>query len=351
MEEFEYLNDIIDNLLEKKIINRQRKCRIEEEEIDRNIRLSDIEKYNFSDDELEYVMNSLKEKGIYVIGSSPAYYANFDNYIYAVKKGVPQKTKKVTKTESLDLLKKYKETHDINDRNKLVESYIGLVNFIASKYVNVTGIDHYELASYGYEGLIVSIEKLDFSKHSVSSYIHNTINGYILNGISKEQGFSCNDQFYLDYIKARKKVLYKYEEDNMTEYELLDEILEEILKNRKDSQCSQEKSKNKFYYAYASSIEQLEMENPKNEIEDLIDEVFQQELNDVLIRTLESVTPVQKQNIMLRYGFDMDAPLSLSKIAKIVGLSANGVDLSVKRGIQKIKNNKKSIHSLKEFIV
>ena len=65
MEEFEYLNDIIDNLLEKKIINRQRKCRIEEEEIDRNIRLSDIEKYNFSDDELEYVMNSLKEKCIY----------------------------------------------------------------------------------------------------------------------------------------------------------------------------------------------------------------------------------------------------------------------------------------------
>lgn len=345
-EEFEYLNDVIDKMIENNCFIRQKKFRFKSEMIDKTIKLSTIERYNFSDEELEYVMNYLKDNDIYVLGSSPALYTSFENYIYVLKKGVPQKTNILTKKESLDLLKKYKETHDIRDRNKLVESYIGLVNYITSKYVNTTGIDYYELASYGYEGLIVSIENLDLSKFGISSYIYNTINGYILNGIAQEQGFAFNDQFYLNYVKARKKVLSQHEEENVSEYDLLEEILDETSKLQK---YIPEKSKNKFYEAYSMSLDDLNIEDSSNEIDAFIESEFQEVLRKNVRKSLEILSPVQKQYIMLRFGFDNDIPLTLEEVAKKFNISINGVYLPVTRGIKKIRNNKKIFTLLEEL--
>lgn len=340
MDNFEYLNEFLDEMLEKNYITRKNHSKFGNEIIDRSIQLSTIERYAFSDEELEYVMNYLKEKDIYVLGSSPALYTNFDNYRYVVKNGVPRKSIELKKEEQFNLLRKYQETHDIYDRNKVVESYIRMVNSIALKYADITGIDQDELASYGYEGLIVSIENIDLSTNFSSSYFFNMINGYILNGIAQEQGFVFNDQFYLNYVKARKKILQKHEFETISEYDLLEEILEETLKNRKDSEYSQEKSKNKFYNAYSISLEDFEIEESKDEINAVIEREFQKEISKNIRKSLEILSPIQKHNIMLRFGIGYDDPLTLQEVSEFVNISASGVDFSIKRGIKKIRDDK-----------
>ena len=44
-----------------------------------------------------------------------------------------------------------------------IKDNMHLVNFVAYKYAAYTGIDLYELESYGYEGLMVALENFDFS--------------------------------------------------------------------------------------------------------------------------------------------------------------------------------------------
>lgn len=348
MDNLKYLDDIIDSIIDRNLYYRKNNSRYGDEIFEKRIKLSTIEKYNFEDEELKYIMNYLEKKEIYVLGSSPALYTDFDNYRCVVKRGVPRKSMELNQEEQFNLLKKYQETHDITDRNKVVESYIRMVNSIALKYADITGIDQDELASYGYEGLIISIDNLDLSKKFSSSYFFNTINGYILNGIAKEQGFGSSDRFYFDYVKARKKILQKPEFENISEYDLLEEILEETLGNRKDSDYSKEKSKNKFYSVYATSFDNLNIIDEENKINQVIEKEFQRELKQIVRDSLEVLSPVQKKNIMLRYGFD-DCPLTLEEVSKRVNISINGVDYSVKRGIQKIRKKKSLIKVLEDL--
>ena len=348
MEDFEYLNEFLDSMIDKNLICRNRLSRSDNEKFDRSIMLYDIEMCNFDDEELNYVMNYLNDRNICVLGSSPALYTGFPNYRYVLKSSVPRKSLELSQEEQFELIKKYRKTHDITYRNKVVESFIRMVNSIAVKYIDITGIDQDELASYGYEGLMVAIDNLDLSKKFSSAYIFRIINGYILNGITKEQGFKCSNNFHLDYVKARKKVLKEHEEENVSEYDLLEEILKETFKDRKDSEFSRKKSRNMFYAAYASSLEDVEIIDENNKIDEIIEEVFQEELKDITVDFFEILTPRQKEILMMRFGFNDDY-MSLPKIAKELGISNNGVNLTVKRSIKKLENNRLLYKELRDF--
>lgn len=335
--EFEYLDEFIDKLIDKCLIYRKNQYRANDGTIEKNIKLSEIERYGFEDEELEYIMNYLKERDIYVLGSSPAVYTVFDNYRYIRKESVPRTSVELPEEEQIELIKKYQETNNLKYRNKLAESYIRMVNCYALKYVDLTGIDLDELASYGYEGLLFAIDNMDLSKNVCSSYIANSIEKYLLNGIAKEQGFK-NDRFHLEYVAGKKKVMERHDGDGISEYDLLDEILAETFVNRKDSEFSRRAAKNRFFVNYATSLDSQEIIDESNVEFDVIEKVFQEQLKENTEAVLSNLTPRQKEIVKLRFGFNGKEPMTLEKIANKIGISANGVDLAVRAAKKKIKS-------------
>ena len=81
---------------------------------------------------------------------------------------IPKKI--LTKEEEIDLFKEYKETGDIEIRNKLVEHNLRWVLSLSSKFVG-QGSDKDDLVQVGNEGLIRAVEKFDVTKgYRLSTY-------------------------------------------------------------------------------------------------------------------------------------------------------------------------------------
>ncbi len=81
--------------------------------------------------------------------------------------------------EEKKLFEDYKKTQDIALRNKIVEKYIYLVEYVAKKYVN-KGIDYDDLYQVGCYGLIMAAQRFDANVGvKFSTYAVPTIMGEI----------------------------------------------------------------------------------------------------------------------------------------------------------------------------
>ena len=81
--------------------------------------------------------------------------------------------------EEKKLFEDYKKTQDIALRNKIVEKYIYLVEYVAKKYVN-KGIDYDDLYQVGCYGLIMAAQRFDANVGvKFSTYAIPTIMGEI----------------------------------------------------------------------------------------------------------------------------------------------------------------------------
>lgn len=348
MEEFEYLNSTIDKLIDKHIVYQKNNTFYTEEGIKMSINLTDLENYKFEDEEIQYVMDYLKKRDIYVLGSSPAVYRCFDNYRYVRKPKTSFSSIKLPEDKQIELIRKFKETSDIKYRNTLVESYIDTVKQYTIKYASATGIDKDELSSYGYEGLILAINKLDLSKNVCKTYILNMIHKHILIGVSLEQGFK-NDDLHIKYVKSKKQVMLRHKGDNLSEYDLLDEIVDEIFKDEAGYDKCVITAKNRIYANYATSLDSQEIidEDIENQIiENILTKKRNAEINRLLT---EKLTNRQMSILTQRFGLNNKKPLLLTDLAEKENITPSCVDITIKRTINKIKKDHKLLKKIRNL--
>ena len=83
--------------------------------------------------------------------------------------------------EANELFRKFRETGDINIRNKLVENYIYVAEILAKKFAG-RGVEYDDLLQVASEALIVGVEKFDPDMGvQFTTYITPTVTGVIKN--------------------------------------------------------------------------------------------------------------------------------------------------------------------------
>ena len=235
----------------------------------------------------------------------------------------------LTKEENLELLKKYRDTKDATLKEKLVLGNLGLVDKVAKQYIKSDEDSIDELRSYGYEGLMQSIDRFDYTKgHAFSDYVIPYIRGYILNRRGEIDGIKSGVWATLFYkcksivekenfqtLSENPDLAVEINELMFTEFEERlakgQEIPFKPSKNNLFSEWQKNTNLVKITTFFNKKIEDLYDSNEDTKIDSFIDydnimEVESKILNDELRETLKKVTnnlnERERKIILLRYG-------------------------------------------------
>ena len=210
---------------------------------------------------------------------------------------------------------------NINSKNrkKLIECNLKLVVFVAKRFFNRSyeSLTHMDLIEAGNIGLIKAIEKFDYKKgYRFSTYASH----YIKKEIIKE--------IYNADRMIRKP--YYYEEKLTKNKENVDNILslEEDITN-----LLTEDSKPLMYFIKDDSC-------------DIYEDISYFELKEIINDILNTLTPRQKQVLLLRYGFDNNEFKNLEEVGKLIGISREGARKALVKAFKKIRDNK----DLKDYL-
>ena len=127
-----------------------------------SIRLHHIMALKLSEAELEHVMDYLKLNNIRVGGKGSTLDGEFENYDYVTTYKESALPLAVPADVTLYKIVMYKQNHDQKLREEIITDNMRLVPYVAYRYAIATGINQHELESYGYEALILALEKFDF---------------------------------------------------------------------------------------------------------------------------------------------------------------------------------------------
>jgi len=210
---------------------------------------------------------------------------------------------------------------NINSKNrkKLIECNLKLVVFVAKRFFNRSyeSLTHMDLIEAGNIGLIEAIEKFDYKKgYRFSTYASH----YIKKEIIKEI-------YNADRMIRRP---YYYEEKLTKNKENVDNILslEEDITN-----LLTEDSKPLMYFIKDDSC-------------DIYEDISYFELKEIINDILNTLTPRQKQVLLLRYGFDNNEFKNLEEVGKLIGISREGARKALVKAFKKIRDNK----DLKDYL-
>lgn len=204
---------------------------------------------------------------------------------------------------------------NINSKNrkKLIECNLKLVVFVAKRFFNRSyeSLTPMDLIEAGNIGLIEAIEKFDYKKgYRFSTYASH----YIKKEIIKEI-------YNADRMIRRP---YYYEEKLTKNKENVDNILslEEDITN-----LLTEDSKPLMYFIKDDSC-------------DIYEDISYFELKEIINDILNTLTPRQKQVLLLRYGFDNNEFKNLEEVGKLIGISREGARKALVKAFKKIRDNK-----------
>ena len=210
---------------------------------------------------------------------------------------------------------------NINSKNrkKLIECNLKLVVFVAKRFFNRSyeSLTHMDLIEAGNIGLIEAIEKFDYKK----GYRFSTYASYY---IKKE---IIKEIYNADRMIRRP---YYYEEKLTKNKENVDNILslEEDITN-----LLTEDSKPLMYFIKDDSC-------------DIYEDISYFELKEIINDILNTLTPRQKQVLLLRYGFDNNEFKNLEEVGKLIGISREGTRKALVKAFKKIRDNE----DLKDYL-
>ena len=204
-------------------------------------------------------------------------------------------------------------------RKKLIECNLKLVVFVAKRFFNRSyeSLTPMDLIEAGNIGLIEAIEKFDYKK----GYRFSTYASYY---IKKE---IIKEIYNADRMIRRP---YYYEEKLTKNKENVDNILslEEDITN-----LLTEDSKPLMYFIKDDSC-------------DIYEDISYFELKEIINDILNTLTPRQKQVLLLRYGFDNNEFKNLEEVGKLIGISREGTRKALVKAFKKIRDNK----DLKDYL-
>ncbi len=234
------------------------------------------------------------------------------------------------------LWEEYSKNKTFELRERIIIEYAGLVKLVAGRLSMYFGynVEYEDLVSYGIFGLIDAIDKFDYSKgYKFETYASLRIRGAILDQIRK-----------LDWIprsiRQKKRKLDKAYQTlearygrNISDEDLAKELdisLKELEDWQNQTKITNLISLEEFLDQGSEAKTEQYFANTFEQPERIVE---QQELKEILAKTLNALTEKEKKVIVLYYYED----LTLKEISKIMGVSESRVSQLHTKALQKMK--------------
>lgn len=317
-----------------------------------SIRLHYIMALKLSEVELEHVMNYLKDKNIRVGGKAATLDKEFDNYDYVTTYKESALPLSVPSDVALQKIKLYKQNGDQKLREEILTDTMRLVPFVAYRYAISTSIDKHELESYGYEGLILALEKFDVScGYTFSTFAVAYIRGYILTGIKKVLS-KKNDNFYYDYVNAKSAVEKECGMTLSEAPELVDDVIDLLVATGKIKENEEAKKYAKMRInsmaigdvslSDEEIAEELITSDQFIDTHDYAEEVLNTMSREEVEKALDTLTDREAEVLRLSFGFYDGKPKTLEEIGKVFGLGGARIGQIKQKALRKLSHPSRS---------
>ena len=230
------------------------------------------------------------EKGIYICDINDTVDYDVEKFDYVTIYKNSKLSLPISSAEILQKIKLYKETKDKRLQNEIIKESMVLVPDIARRYSKNTHIDQQELESYGYEGLVKALEKFNINRgNHFFNYAITYIRGYILTGIRKIL-LCSKDSWYYDYINA-KRIIEKERGVTLEESpELIEDVIELLIETGK----TKNNKENRDYFK--RKIISMLMGNASLDDDELVEEMIN---NGQLVDPTDCETQAENSEFLL----------------------------------------------------
>ena len=305
-----------------------------------------FDKTTIEEDEIEYVFNRLNENGVIIVGNSPVLYGDFENYRYVVKPMYSKQKELFNKEKFNELMAEFKtmeiETKEDEEKYNLLRKQLITMNARYVEYIvasfNYNGeFDPEELASHGYEGLILAVDNYNPEKGLFSEFAKKCIKGHIINGIKQMKGFNSR-HFAYKYSLAKTELEQELGIiiDDETEY--IDEIAEKIHSQDNFPVDTIEELKTKISLMNILSID--EIGDSFYDDNTLYHEVIESENKESFMddfNNLTSLTAREKEYLIVKYGLTDGINKTYEAAGEILGCSRQCVKNIEQRALKKLQ--------------
>lgn len=221
-------------------------------------------------------------------------------------------------------------------QEKIIIEYAGLVKLVAGRLSMYLGynVEYDDLVGYGTFGLIDAVDKFDYTKGvKFETYASLRIRGAILDQIRKMDWIPRSirqKQRKMDLAYQHLEAQYGRMANDEEVAKELDITVEEL-----DTWQSQTKITNVISLdEFMEQGTEAKMEQCLTEEFDRPDKIFEkQELKDILVKTLETLTDKEKKVIILYYYEE----LTLKEISRILEVSESRISQLHTKALQKMK--------------
>lgn len=303
-----------------------------------SIMLGDIVKLRLSEKEIMHVVETLRNEGIRVGGTSMDMDSEFINYDYIRTYVSKRYDKPLTALEEKEKFTEYNRTHDPVLREELIVRNLRLVPFIAWKLALLHNINQEELESFGYEGLMYAIDKYDpIINYRFSTYAIPCITGFIRNSIPKLKNVSSNIYYGFQNVRyiVEKEWGQKFDGNPVMLDEIIDVMVEEGIIN--------EKARDDIKRSFISQIsyDELKEENvdiSESEFDSHLDGKYYFNLVKGMLDTfLKTLQPREQRILSLRYGLDDGRQRTLDEVGKEFQITRDRVKQVEDKALRKMR--------------
>lgn len=309
-----------------------------------SVELTEILKLNLTESQNNKIFNYLTENGITINDKDDQIDKNIENYNYFSTYKQMILPKKLTKEESIQKFVLLKQTNDPVIREQLILNFLDIVPKIAEKYSKEFKIDQYELESYGYEAIIIAVDKFDYTRGTdFIAYANKSVVRKIMSSIPE-----------MDNLKKIVFELYNKMQHNKDRESIILEITTYL------TQTGLFKSKNikenitKTEILLSSSLEELIENN-----EDIIsNKKYTEEIDNIALKTtleelIKNLKPREQIIITKKYGLLNQQETTSKEIGEQLNISEQRTKQIEAKALVKLKypsNEKKIASSLEPEI-
>ena len=311
------------------------------------VHLSKLVKKNFCDAEFKYIMEYLKEKNIIVKGTNSFLSEEFDNYESRLSIGENRTPSISNIAQVLKDVIEYKNNPSDELLEKVVKDNMKIISLSAFAFSRISGVDVEELKSYGYEGLLLAIDRFDPEK-SKDFYTYSTsyINGYIRIGICEIKGIERN--FYSQFCKFKTEVEDEYCESIEDNYKLVDVILERMANEDYLKEDEIQKCKAKILLSMPESIEEYADSIEASDDNRLYYEFAYNELKRALDFNFNKLKSRRVDITKRRYGIGYEKQ-GRKEIAKEFGVSQSNIADIYGKVLKRLRKSKRLENAYDDF--
>ena len=352
---YKYLDNFLDeHFIPNHIIYKKTTDDIEDMEYEKYINLYNISVLRLSDEEKNYIIEYLKEKGISVQGRTSSMNFESDSYIDTRNPAGGIKPKALTKEETAEKFKLYNETHDPKIREEIILGNMRLVWHVLRHMNFDYNLDQYDLLQNGYEGLVCAVDRFDPSKGlAFSTYATKYIDGYIRDEMHVQQGIRSTDIPMFRVMKSLEKETGESVKDNPS---LAEQVVDKIVDKGLRSEINKKENLRRIMLLNTISLDEI-LENNENEniyplgyeIKDSdISYLYDEELRDTIQKELEKLPEKERRIISMRFGLNGEEPHTFQEIGNEIGMTSYGANLNVKNTCEKL-SEKPKVRSMKDY--